>query len=181
MCVASGRPSAACFRNSRSFSSRVTYRSLLVTPRSIHLPLSGRVTMAPVTMSSRSTVGRGSPTIDLTDTTDHSPALPPTKVNSRGLTATSPLTGSAPVALFQPPRAATPPAVIASVRNALRLRPVSDRGSLPAESSRFSTTVHLRFLPPNQRITRGCCLSPATLRRPGERLPSLLLVLRVAA
>jgi hypothetical protein len=73
------------------------------------------------TMSSRSTAGRGSPAIALADTTDHFPALPPTKVNSLGFTAPSPLTGSAPVAVFQPPKAVMPPAAIASVRKVLRL------------------------------------------------------------
>src|SRR6516165_3370372 len=100
-------------------------------------------------MSSRSTAGRGSPTTALMETIDHPPALPPTKVKSRGFTAT-PLLGSAPVDVFQPLRAATtPPAAAVPVRNALRVRSVSDRGLLPAEPSRSSITAHLLFLPPN--------------------------------
>src|SRR5262249_25685932 len=64
----------------------------------------------------------------------------------------TPLLGSAPVVVFQPLRAATtPPAAAVPVRNALRVRSVSDLGLLPAEQSRSSITAHLLFLPPNDR------------------------------
>ena len=84
------------------------------------------------------------------------------------------------VVVFQPLRAATtPPAAAVPVRNALRVRSVSDLGLLPAEQSRSSITAHLLFLPPNdrrsaaRRAPRGTCptaveLAPCQLQRPGS-------------
>src|SRR6266567_1589628 len=96
--VASGLPSGSspAARALRSF--RLTYRSLLVTPRRTHEASRGRDGSPPSKTLSRSAVGTGSPTTASTRPIRQGPVLPATNATTKGLTS---------VRLVAPPQAET--------------------------------------------------------------------------
>ena len=81
--VASGRASPCCFATISLFSSRMTYRSLLVIPRSTQGALvSGCNSEADITLSLLAS-GSDLPTMVSVPTIRHRPLSPPTNANNR--------------------------------------------------------------------------------------------------